>query len=176
MKTGYQTALKVISVITIILAIIAIIAGLLSFATVGLLGTAMSDPEIASQLYQAVQIEGYGTITGQEASSIILGFGFLFGTICLIEGIITLIVGILGVRGSNDPRKIGPFKVFAIIGLVISIISIISVIFTNPANGLSWVEGLIALAESGVGLWLAVKIQEQARTGVFDGNFYQPRY
>ena len=50
---------------------------------------------------------------------------FVLGAGALISGVIDLLIGIFGLRGAKDPRKIGPFFVFSIIGLVLSILNLI---------------------------------------------------
>lgn len=54
-----------------------------------------------------------------------LVYFFVLGAGALISGVIDLLIGIFGLRGAKDPRKIGPFFVFSIIGLVLSILNLI---------------------------------------------------
>lgn len=62
----------------------------------------------------AIAGAGYaGTAGDQEYYALGAGLLFILAVISIISGVIDLIIGILGVRGANNPDKIGPFVVFA---------------------------------------------------------------
>ena len=107
--SGTQKALKVISIIVIVLSAITIALGILLFATGVSWRSSVSNP------YDAVG--GWGMIFG--------GLAIVFGAFLLIGGIFYLLFGILGLRGANNPSKIGPFFVISIIGLILAIIGVL---------------------------------------------------
>lgn len=74
----------------------------------------------------AIAGPGYAGAAGdQEYYALSAGLLFILAVISIISGVIDLIIGILGVRGANNPEKIGPFFVIAIIGLVLCALGII---------------------------------------------------
>lgn len=91
--------LKVICILLVIAALASIAVGSLMAAGSSLLSG------------QSIEIEGQAADPAQTAR--ILGGLFAAG------GILNLVVGILGIRGANDPRKIGPFKALAAIGVIL---------------------------------------------------------
>ena len=48
-----------------------------------------------------------------------------------LGGAINLAIGIFGLRGANDPRKIGAFYVLAIIGLAFAVLSALCLLYTS---------------------------------------------
>ena len=72
------------------------------------------------------------------------------GFVILLGGAINLAIGIFGLRGANDPRKIGAFYVLAIIGLAFAVLSALGTFFGGSADG-----GDIASALFGLVLPLA---------------------
>ena len=115
----------------IVLAALSIVGGLLLMAGGGLLGSVANNPEVVGDITATINSEGV-TVTQEQAGIVVAGVGILGGAMSILGGILMLIVGILGVRGANDPRKIGPFRVFAIIGLVFSILGILALLFQPP--------------------------------------------
>ena len=99
MKTSSQTALKVLSIIGIVVGAIIAVSGIV--LTVGANGFAMS-----------------------QASSSGAGVAVL-GTILIVAGAFNVVVGVFGVRGANDPSKIGVFWVLCIIGIVFNALGLI---------------------------------------------------
>ena len=107
--TGSQKAIKIISIILIVVGIVALIAGLITFAGgMALVGAGAEASSIDQQFYVSSA-----------------GLFFVLGAGALISGVIDLLIGIFGLRGAKDPRKIGPFFVFSIIGLVLSILNLV---------------------------------------------------
>ena len=73
-----------------------------------------------------------------------------------------LVFAMLGIRGANTPRKIGPFRGLAIGSLVVAIVgAALCVVFHGPASGQSAVP-YASMAFSVASIWLAGKIQRQA--------------
>ena len=85
-----------------------------------------------------------GIVTGGALGILVAGFVILLG------GAINLAIGIFGLRGANDPRKIGAFYVLAIIGLAFAVLSALGTFFGGSADG-----GDIASALFGLVLPLA---------------------
>lgn len=102
MKTSSQTALKVLSIIGIVVGAIIAVSGIV--LTVGANGFAMSQ---ASSSGAGVAV--LGTI----------------GVVLIVAGAFNVVVGVFGVRGANDPSKIGVFWVLCIIGIVFNALGLI---------------------------------------------------
>ena len=141
-KSGSQVALKVISIIQIVIAILGIILSLVLIASGPLVGSLANDPEVVSNVSGVVSESGVDMqISGQEGIFLFSGFVMILGVIALIGSVFDLIVGILGVRGANNPAKIGPFFVFAIIGLILAIgqviFSIVGLVSADAATSAS---------------------------------------
>ena len=100
--TGSQKVIKVISILVIIVAILSILLGLASCVG-GFAGVAASSGASESE---------------QETLALGAGLLFFLGGGAIISGVIDLIVGMLGVRGANNPEKIMPFFVISIIAVV----------------------------------------------------------
>lgn len=138
--SGSQKALKVISIITIVYAVLLILFGALMGAGVALPG--------ATSEYISVQ----GETVSYAAAALVVAVSFVLG------GIINFIIGLLGLRGAKNPRKIGPFYVLCIIGLIFGIISLILSITSGLVDPWSLVSIVITI----VCLYLAMKVKKQA--------------
>ncbi len=114
--TGSQKALKVISIIVIILAVLCIIAGALLLI-----------PNLAYVEAGFPNVEGADQLTVAAGTAFVL----LIGTFILVSGVIDLIVGILGLRGAKDPKKIGGFFAIAVIGLILAAINLAITLFSG---------------------------------------------
>ena len=90
-----------------------------------------------------------GIVTGGALGILGAGSGDA-GSVILLGGAINLAIGIFGLRGANDPRKIGAFYVLAIIGLAFAVLSALGTFFGGSADG-----GDIASALFGLVLPLA---------------------
>lgn len=114
--TGAQKALKVISIIVIILAVLCIIAGALLLI-----------PNLAYVEAGFPNVEGADQVTVAAGAAIVL----LIAAFILVSGVIDLIVGILGLRGAKDPKKIGGFFAIAVIGLILAAINLAITLFSG---------------------------------------------
>lgn len=114
-KSGSRKALKVISIVMIVFSVLGVISSLLLLIGGGSLGAAGVDAAD-----DAVAVAG--------GLAMILGFGIL------LSALFNLLIGILGVRGANNPSKIGVFFVFAIIGVVFAAINAISAFFIGDMD------------------------------------------
>ena len=140
-KSGAQTALKVISIIMIILAVISIIGGL-GFAGLGLSSVAvLGAEEMTDEMYL-----GAGLVS-------------VLGAIVIVQGVVDLIIAILGLRGANNPSKIGAFLVICYIGLILYIISLVAGLVMGSFS-MSTLASLVLVI---VCLLLARSIKKQAR-------------
>lgn len=139
--SGARKALKVMSILAIIMAAItAIFGAMIVFGASFMVGET------------ATEIDGTTVDVGIALQAI--------GMMALVSGIVSIIVGILGIRGANDPSKIGPFKVLAIIGLVLCIIQAAMFLFTGQIASYGW-SGVLSLVFAAVLVFLAFKIQKE---------------
>ncbi len=94
----------------------------------------------------AIAGAGYaGAAADQETYALGAGLMFVLAVISIISGVVDLIIGILGVRGANNPDKIGPFFVIAIIGLVLAAIGVVFPLLTGSADFSSMPSTLVQL-------------------------------
>ena len=131
MKTGSQTALKVLSIIGIVAGAIIAVLGIM-FA-VGANGIAMSQ-------------------AGSSGAGVAV-LGTFGGAVLVVCGAIDIVIGAFGVRGANDPSKIGVFWVLCIIGIVFNAIGLIlkatgSGISASSLIGILFVVVLFILANN----------------------------
>ena len=99
---SYQKLLFVLSILTIISAVSSIILGLAVFGTSNEVAQEVAD-------YSANELKGMG-----------IGVG--------LAGIISLITGILGIRGAKDITKIKPVYILAAIATVLGAVSVVTTI------------------------------------------------
>lgn len=136
--SGSQKALKVVSVLLIIYAVAMAAFGIFMVAggsflvgeTVDVDGTAQAANVMAAAL-------GAGTIAG---------------------GVIDLIIGLLGLRGAKNPRKVGPFFVLCIIGLVLGLVGL----GMSLAQGTFDLWSLVSVVIVAVCLYLSAQVKKQA--------------
>ena len=141
-KSSSQKALKVISIILIILAIISIIGSFMMALGGGVVGGAAAgaaDPD-AFMAGSVLMIGG-----------IILALGSVFD----------LIVGFLGLRGANNPSKIGIFYILAIIDVVVSLAIVIYSLFGGSFEIYTIIGEVISLAFPVACVVLAYNIKKE---------------
>lgn len=141
-KSSSQKALKVVSIIMIVMSALMILAGL--FLTIG--GGAMGSASIDAN---------------DEASAAMAGFAIIGGIMILIGGIVDLIIGILGLRGANNPQKIGVFFVLAIIGVAFSLFSLLGTLFGGSADASMIASSVASLIFPGICVFLAYNIKKE---------------
>lgn len=118
--SGSRKALKVISIILIVFAALLVLLGVvlsMGFAFLGDSSTAAA-----------------GVVAGA------------MGVVVIVTGIVYLIIGMLGVRGANNPSKIMPFFVLCIIGVVLNLIGLISEIVQGTFTGTQLIGFAIIVA------------------------------
>ncbi len=113
--SGSQKAIKVLSIISIVFGVIGIVFGLLAFAGAGVIGNQMVT-------YQGVSY---------SAGALSIAGGFML----LIDGILDIVVGWLGLRGAKDPAKIGPFYVLCWIEVILVVVGFACMLFNGAAIG-----------------------------------------
>ena len=79
----------------------------------------------------------------------------------LYGGAINLAIGIFGLRGANDPRKIGAFYALAIIGLAFAVLSALGTFFGGSADGGDIASALFGLVLPLVCVLLAYNIKKE---------------
>lgn len=142
-KTTSQKALKVISIIMIVFAALTLLLGIGGIVTGGALG-----------------ILGAGS--GDDGSAALVGgVAAVAGFVILLGGAINLAIGIFGLRGANDPRKIGAFYVLAIIGLAFAVLSALGTFFGGSADGGDIASALFGLVLPLVCVLLAYNIKKE---------------
>ena len=139
-KTTSQKALKVISIIMIVLAGITLLLGVGGLVTGGFLGVA-----------------GLGTSSGSAA--MLGGVAIVASLVIVVSGVIDLLIGIFGLRGANDPRKIGTFYVLAIIGLAFAVLSALGTVIGGDWSSMG--SAIIGLILPGVCVLLAYNIKKE---------------
>ena len=142
-KSSSQKALKVISIIMIVFASLGILFALLATlggGALGVLGAADSDDAmVAGGLLAAM------------------------GIIMLIGSAIDLVIGIFGLRGANDPRKIGVFFVLAIIGVVFAAFEVLGNFMNGSMDASTIFSSLFGLVLPVVCVILANNIKKENR-------------
>lgn len=138
--SGSQKALKVISVIMIAWAIFVILLGV--FLAVGSAVPGMS----------AESIDMGDGVVDMSTAALALGLGTVIG------GIVNLVIGLLGLRGAKNSRKIGAFFIMCIIGLVLGIVGLVLDIMNGALQWSDIVSVLIVVVCTG----LAQSIKKQA--------------
>lgn len=148
--SGSQKAIKVISIIAIIIAIITIV---ISAPTFGITYAFVNDPSGLSSL------NGFDEAYASMGAALVLAVAAL----AVVSGILSLLVGIFGLRGANDPMKILPFFAFAIIGFVCSIIGLIVTLVVAAASGTFDMQSIISSVVQVVVMLVCVMLANNVR-------------
>ncbi len=141
-KTTSQKALKVISIIMIVFAALTLLVGITGIVAGGALGAVAAG-------------------SGGADAALLGGLAVVAGLFVIASGVIDLLIGIFGLRGANDPSKIGVFYVLAIIGLVLAALSALSTFFGGSADAGSIGGALVGLILPGVSVLLAYNIKKE---------------
>ncbi len=142
-KTTSQKALKVLSIIMIVFAALAILMSLAAIIGGGAIG-----------------VMGAGSAEGSSAA-LVGGFAMILGFVLLFAACFDLVVGIFGVRGANNPSKIGVFFVLAIIDLIISVISALMTFFGGSADMTEIISTIVGVIIPCVFVLLANNIKKE---------------
>ena len=70
------------------------------------------------------------------------------GILCFIDAVAFVIYVVLGIRGANSPRKIGPFRVYTVIVLAFGVLNVAVAVASHPENiigsaGISTIAALV---------------------------------
>ena len=143
-RSGSQKALRIISIIGIIFGLLALaMAALMVFAS-----------GFVASVTDEAAVEG---MSNTEAGALV---GFT-GLITLVEALIAIIQGILGLRAAKDASKIKPVWILAIIGLVGSVIGAI-MFFVNGGGDMSNITSYISsVVFAVIYFWIANNIKQQ---------------
>lgn len=141
-KSSSQKALKVISIIMIVFAGLTLALSLLTFIGAGAIS------------YMGVS-DSTNTTLLAGGMMMILGIGILVG------GGINLAIGIFGLRGANNPQKIGVFYVLSIIGVVWALINALATIAGSSMDASSLISVICGLILPIVCLALAYSIKKE---------------
>lgn len=123
--TGSQKTLNIISILLIVYAVFMVLFG--AFMVFG--------GSISGMQSEVVDIEG--TSAPVSLWAYVVGIGSIF------NGLIYLVIGILGKRGAKNPRKIMPFYALSIVGVVLGVINVVASIVQGPFDFFSVVGVLI---------------------------------
>ena len=149
--TGSQKVIKVVSILVIIVAILSILLGLASCVG-GFAGVAASS--------------GVSESEQETLALVFLGGG------AIISGVIDLIVGMLGVRGANNPEKIMPFFVISIIAVVFAVFNLIGCFTTGQMDATTIASAVVQLVLMVVCVVLANNVRN-LRSRIYDQGFRQ---
>lgn len=150
-RSGSQKALRVVVIVLIVFAIATLLisVAMLALAVAGISGGVDLSAEM-SGVDSSIEVNGQ-SLPGGIALLITLSVVLIF------SAILDLVVGILGLRGANNPQKIKPFFVLCIIGLVIEVVSIGGSIAQGTFSSIGSSD-VVELLVIGACTWLAYDI------------------
>ena len=76
-----------------------------------------------------VMLAGAGSLDDSARST-----AFALSMVLFFEGLVYIVYAGLGIRGANNPRKIGGFRVLSVLAIVIDALNIGSSAISNPAS------------------------------------------
>ncbi|MBQ9057684.1 MAG: hypothetical protein IJ125_00705 [Atopobiaceae bacterium] len=148
-RSGSQKALLVISVINIILSAILLLLGI--FSLIG--GVIVGNPQIAAEAASETSLT---TAQVGLGGTFLVAGGISLIVVCILE----IIIGILGLRASNDAQKIMPVWWLSLISLVLNVVGIImNIVQGQPVDILSTV---LTIVLSALIFWIANNIKREA--------------
>ena len=101
-----------------------------------------------------------GIVTGGALGILGAGIGDA-GSAALVGGVAAVAGFVIGLRGANDPRKIGAFYALAIIGLAFAVLSALGTFFGGSADGGDIASALFGLVLPLVCVLLAYNIKKE---------------
>ncbi len=107
--SGSRKAIKILAIISIVVGVIYALFGIMM---------CVGAPFLASSSVASANNEAISTSLAVS----------LIAFITIITAIVYILVGALGVRGANDPSKIGPFKIICYIDVVVTVLGCIGTI------------------------------------------------
>ena len=136
--SGSQKALKVVSLLLIIYAVVMTAFGIFLVA--------------GGSFLAGETIDVNGTAEAANAMAAALGGGTIVG------GIVDLVIGLLGLRGAKNPRKVGPIFVLFIIRHVLGLVGQ----GKSLAQGTFDLWSLVSVVIVAVCLYLSAQVKKQA--------------
>ncbi len=155
MQTNHANAIKGLSIATIILAALGILGAVLTFAITSMMGSMLLEfgPDMVASGHASGSVHGmeyeYDMSDEQAVALISMLMSTVGGGISiwiLICHVVILIAGIMGLRGYNNPEKLGSIFIWAIVGAVLSflgggiitmVLMIVVAVFANKDKKLS---------------------------------------
>lgn len=145
-----QKILRILSIISIIAAVLAII--LAAFMAFGGALVTTADPE------SVTEVAAESDLTQAE-----VGVGILFlGFIMFVEGILSLIMGWLGLRAAKDNQKIKPVWFLAVVSLALDVLALIMSFVNGTFSGENAMSTIVSVAVSFLMFKLADNIKKEA--------------
>ena len=139
--SGSQKYIKIVSILNIIGGAFYILIAILGFLGKGL----VSDEALIEQ--------AGGDSTAPAAVTVFL-------IVMIVIGLLSLVIGILGVRAANDPGKAGPLFKLACVSLGISVINL----FVGIFGGNFSVHSLIECVPPAMMAWCSNNLKKQANS------------
>ena len=75
-----------------------------------------------------VMLAGAGSLDDSARST-----AFALSMLLFFEGLIYIVFAVLGIRGANSPRKIGPFRVLCVFAIALDAVNIVSSVMSDPS-------------------------------------------
>ena len=90
-----------------------------------------------------VMLAGAGSLDDSARST-----AFALSMVLFFEGLVYIVYAGLGIRGANNPRKIGPFRVYTVIVLAFGVLNVAVAVASHPENiigsaGISTIAALV---------------------------------
>ena len=139
--SGSQKYIKIVSILNIIGGAFYILIAILGFLGKGL----VSDEALIEQ--------AGGDATAPAAVNVFL-------IVMIVIGLLSLVIGILGVRAANDPGKAGPLFKLACVSLGISVINLFAGIFGGNFS----IHSLIECVPPALMAWCSNNLKKQANS------------
>ena len=138
--------LKVVSIISLVLDLLLVIFGVLLFAGISL------DPNGAIDAAAQNPVAGF-------TSNQTVGMLLAAAVAAIIFGLWDVFVSIMGIRGANNPSKMGFVTVIAGISLVIAIVGVVASIVSGSFNAGELVELIIEI----IFFYICYKVREEGK-------------
>lgn len=147
-----QKALKILSILSIIGAVLTILVAI--FMVFG--GGLLSNADLTDTADVAADLAAEG-LTQQEAGAMFS----IAGALAIFDGIISIVMGILGLGAAKDNQKIMPVWWIALITLCLNVITAVMNLFKGTLFG-SGSSAIWSCLFAALVLWLANNIKEEA--------------
>ena len=141
---GHQRALRLISQVIIVTAVLNAVITLIVWYAVS-----QMDPTLMVTLAES-------QVTAGNLASLALGFG-------LASAGVNLLVGLLGLRGSNQPEKVRPFLWVSAISFAYALVQLVVGIVTSGGMGSVQTSSITDALLYGACTYLSLKIRRQPR-------------